>query len=80
MQTQGKLWDINGLLIGQCPADKDSVAVAFLICPEAECITASSSYTLFSKDIESRVNEYQHMIDRGETEYVSSIAQQISIY
>lgn len=79
MPQEGKVWDFKGLLIGRCPADRDSVAVAFLICPEAECITATFSYTRCTPDIESRMTHFQHMIDRGETEEVSEISQHIYV-
>ncbi|WP_289872856.1 hypothetical protein [uncultured Duncaniella sp.] len=79
MPQEGKVWDFKGLLIGRCPADRDSVAVAFLICPEAECITATFSYTRYTPDIESRMTHFQQMIDRGETEEVSEISQHIYV-
>lgn len=79
MPQQGKIWDQNSLLIGRCPADRDSIAVAFLICPEAQCISASLIYTRCTRDIESRMSQFQQMIDRGETEEVSEIAQHIFV-
>lgn len=79
MSQQVKVLDQRSQLIGQCPADWDSIAVAFLICPEAQCITGACIYTRCTPVIESRMTQFQQMIDRGETEEVSEIAQHIFV-
>lgn len=72
-----RLLDCKSQIIGRCPGDIDSVAVAFLVYPEVIVITATNTYTRGTKEIKSRISEFQQMIDRGETEEVSEIAQHI---
>lgn len=79
MQTQGKILDINGQEIGRCPADNNSVAVAFLVYPEAKSITTSKRLTRRCKAIRFLIADYRNRINIGETEEISEISQYIHV-